>query len=96
MASQTPPDPDNQRPIRRESTLSKLTKTARTLTIGSSHAAEEVPEEKVKQASCAAYLLRWEEKLKPFLEKRYPDLKAKYDTKHVGLLRTTVFGYAAC
>lgn len=55
-----------------------------------------MPEEKVKQASCSAYLLRWEEKLKPFLQKRYPDFKAKYDTKHVGLPRATVFGYAAC
>jgi hypothetical protein len=96
MDSHTPPDPDNLQPIRRESTFQKVTKKARTLTIGSSHAAEEVPEEKVRQAWCSAYRLRWEEKLKPFLEKKYPDLKDKYDTKHVCQPRATNFSFAAC
>lgn len=85
MASQNPPDPNNVRPIRRESTIKSLTKKARTLTIGSSSTAEEVPEDKaVKQASCSAYLLNWEEKVRPFLKERYPELKANYETKHVG------------
>jgi hypothetical protein len=84
MASQDSPDPNDVRPIRRESTIQKLQKKARTLTIGSSHAAKVVPEEEEVQQECyPTYHLRWEEKLKPFLEKRYPKLKAKYEQKNV-------------
>jgi hypothetical protein len=85
MASQIPPDPNNVRPIRRESTMERLTnKAARALTIGSKHAAEEVPEEEdAKLMYYPIYLLRWEEKLRPFLEKKYPELKARYEKRDV-------------
>ena len=85
MASQPPPDPNNLQPIRRESTIKKLTTKARTLTIGKSNAEEDAPTDKaVKQAWCSAYRLNWEERVRPFLEGKYPELKAEYETKHVG------------
>jgi hypothetical protein len=84
MALPIPPDPNNGGPIRRASTIERLTKKARTLTIGSKHAAEEVPEEEEAKPMCySIYLLRWEEKLKPFLEEKYPELKARYEKRNV-------------
>jgi hypothetical protein len=84
MASQSPPDQDDVRPIRRESsTIQRLGKKARTLTIGSAHAKEVPEEDEVRQESYPIYHLRWEQKLKPFLEKRYPELKARYENKDV-------------
>jgi hypothetical protein len=87
MASQTPPGPNNSGPpIRRESTIKSLAKKARTLTIGSNHSKEAPPEEELTQESYAIYHLRWEEKLRPFLKRKFPDLSEKYGDSDVCLI----------
>ena len=82
MPSTDPPDPNAGRPIRRESTIKSiksLATKARTLTIGKSQAEKHVPdEEELRQESYPTYLLRWDEKLKPFLVAKFPELMERY------------------
>ncbi|RFU24655.1 hypothetical protein B7463_g11682, partial [Scytalidium lignicola] len=79
MASQTPPSPNTVRPIRQDSRNRSWRISARSLTIGSQHAEEATESGGPGQESYPIYRLRWEEKLKPFLEAKYPELKARYE-----------------
>jgi hypothetical protein len=87
MASTDPPDPSAGRPIRRESTMKSiknLAMKARTLTIGKTQAEKDMPGvEELRQESYPTYLLRWDDKLKPFLVAKFPELKERYQGRDV-------------
>lgn len=61
--------------------------TASRLTIGKKQAiragAEREEEQSVTREYISVYRLRWEESLKPFLERKFPELKVLYQEKSV-------------
>lgn len=73
--------------MRRESTMKSiknLATKARTLTIGKTQAEKDIPDvEDLRQESYPTYLLRWDEKLKPFLVAKFPELKEQYNGRDV-------------